>query len=228
MDSTAVGLLETVEFETGPQPGWTVLVLHGLGDSGDGWAPVAPELVRAAWPPVRFVLPHAPVRPVTINGGLRMRAWYDILDLQDIDRVDEAGLLQSVAAVEALLAREAERGVSASRVILAGFSQGGAVALTFGLLRPEPLAGLVALSTYLPMAGRLLGDAQPVDPRPPVFMAHGVHDPVVPHKAGEAAAGHLRSLGFDVEWHSYPMGHEACLAEIHALADWLSVRFAAG
>lgn len=219
--------LECVELETGPAPEWTVLVLHGLGDSGDGWAPVAPQLIRAGWPAVRFVFPHAPVRPVTINGGARMRAWYDILNLEDIDhRVDEAGVLASVAAVEALIAREAQRGVPASRLILAGFSQGGAITLAAGLLRREPLAGLIALSTYLPMAGRLLGDTHPDDPRPPVFMAHGVHDPVIPHRVGESAAKQLRTVGFDVGWHSYPMAHEVCAPELDALADWLTARFA--
>jgi phospholipase/carboxylesterase len=169
------------------------------------------------------------VRPVTINGGMRMRAWYDIVDLENIDeRADHAGLLQSAAAVEALIAREAERGVPSSRVILAGFSQGGAVALALALRRRDPLAGLIALSTYLPMARRLVHESQPADPRPPVFMAHGVNDPLVPHRAGRAAAEQLRELGFGVEWHSYPMGHEACLQELHALADWLSHRFAIG
>jgi phospholipase/carboxylesterase len=227
MDSGAGELLKTVEFETGPQPGWTVLVLHGLGDSGDGWAPVVPDLVRATWPPVRFVFPHAPVRPVTINAGMRMRAWYDIVDLEDIDnRVDEAGVLASAAAVEALIAREAGRGVPSAHVVLAGFSQGGAIALAVGLRGREPLAGLVALSTYLPMAERLLREAQLSDPPPPVFMAHGVHDAVLPHRAGELAAQQLRTLGFQVDWHSYPMGHEACLAELNELADWLTQRFA--
>jgi len=225
MDSAAT-LLETVEFETGPQPGWTVLLLHGLGDSGDGWAPLAPELTRPTWPAVRFMFPHAPVRPVTINGGMRMRAWYDILSLDDIDdRVDEAGIAQSAAAVEALIAREAERGVPRSRVVLAGFSQGGAIALTVALRSREPLAGLVGLSTYLPSAERLAAEATPLDPLPPVFMAHGLHDPVLPHRAGELAADQLRKLGYTVEWHSYPMAHEACLEEIRALTDWLSQRF---
>jgi phospholipase/carboxylesterase len=219
-------LLQTVEHETGPNPEWTVLMLHGLGDSGHGWAPVAPELVRPQWPAVRFVFPHAPEQPVTINGGLRMPAWYDILDLEDIDsRADEAGVLRSAAQVEALIDREAERGVPRTRLILAGFSQGGAIAMAVAVANSKPLAGLVALSTYLPMADRLTGEDHPPHPLPPVFMAHGLHDPVLPHRAGEIAAEHLRKLGYDVEWHSYPMGHEACLEEIVALADWLTQRF---
>lgn len=222
----ASGMLETVEFETGPSPEWTVILLHGLGDSGDGWAPVAPLLVRTGWPPVRFVFPHAPMQPVTVNGGMSMRSWYDIVDLDDIDRrADEAGLAQSAQAVEALIAREAERGVPASRLVLAGFSQGGAVTLTHGLRRAEPVAGLVALSTYLPMAERVISEARRGEPLP-VFMAHGLHDPMVPHRAGEMAADHVRGLGHDVEWHSYPMQHEACEAEFAALAAWLSARFA--
>jgi phospholipase/carboxylesterase len=219
-------MLETVEFETGPSPEWTVILLHGLGDSGDGWAPMAPHLVQAGWPQVRFVFPHAPVQPVTINGGMRMRSWYDIVDLDDLDGgTDGAGLAQSARAVEALIEREAQRGVPGSRLVLAGFSQGGAVTLTQGLSRAEPLAGLVALSTYLPMAERVISGAHRGEPLP-VFMAHGLNDPVVPHRAGELAAQHVRGLGHAVEWHSYPMQHEACAEELDALAGWLSARFA--
>lgn len=219
-------MLETVEFETGPDPEWTVILLHGLGDSGDGWAPIAPHLVRPGWPAVRFVFPHAPVQPVTINGGMRMRSWYDIADLDDIDaRADADGLEASGRAVEELLAREAERGVPAARVVLAGFSQGGAVTLTWGLRRAEPVAGLVAMSTYLPMSKRVLAEARRGAPYP-VFVAHGQYDPMVPIRAGELAAEQVRGLGHDVEWHSYPMQHEVCPEELDALAVWLSARFA--
>ncbi|HEX3611937.1 MAG TPA: alpha/beta fold hydrolase [Sporichthyaceae bacterium] len=221
-----IELLETVEHETGPQPQWTVLLLHGLGDSGDGWAPLVPELLRKDWPALRFVFPHAPIRPVTINGGMRMRAWYDIVDLEDIDnRADEAGVLASAAQVEALIARESERGVPRTRIILSGFSQGGAIAMAVALSNPKPLGGLIALSTYLPMPDRLIGEDHPPHPLPPVFMAHGRHDAVLPHRAGELAADHLGKLGYDVEWHSYPMGHEACLEELTAISDWLTLRF---
>lgn len=224
MTSTS-GMLETVEFETGASPEWTVLLLHGLGDSGDGWAPVAPHIVQAGWPQVRFVFPHAPMQPVTINGGMRMRSWYDIVDLDDIDRrADEAGLAQSAQAVEALIEREAERGVPASRLVLAGFSQGGAVTLTLGLRRAEPLAGLVGLSTYLPMSEKVLSEARRGEPLP-VFMAHGLYDPMLPIRAGERAAEQVRGLGHDVEWHAYPMQHEACAEELDALGAWLSKRF---
>ena len=224
--TSAAGMLETVEFETAPQPEWTVILLHGLGDSGEGWAPMAPHLIRDGWPALRFIFPHAPVQPVTINGGMRMRSWYDIVDLNDIEsRADEAGILQSAAAVEALIEREAERGVPASRLVLAGFSQGGAVALTLALRRQEPLAGLVAMSTYLPSARRRISEFQRPDVLPPVFMAHGSNDPMVPLHAGELAAEQMRRLGFSVEWHSYPMGHEACIEELDALAAWLTQRF---
>lgn len=219
--------LETVEFETAPNPQWSVILLHGLGDSGDGWAPMAPQFVRPDWPAVRFVFPHAPMAPVTINGGMRMRSWYDILSLDDIDkRADEAGLISSATAVEALIEREAARGVPRARVVLAGFSQGGAVAMTLVLRNADPLAGLVVLSTYLPMSGRLLAEAPEADVLPPVFGAHGSRDPMVPYRAGERAAQQLQGRGHVVEWHSYPMGHEACLEELHALAAWLTKRFA--
>ena len=143
-------LLECVEQETGPAPAWTVLWLHGLGADGHDFAPIVPELVRPQWPALRFVFPHAPLRPVTINGGMRMRAWYDIVGMDFATRAEAAGVEESIAQVEALIARESERGTPPSRLLLAGFSQGGAIALATGLRRRQPLAGLVALSTYLP------------------------------------------------------------------------------
>lgn len=219
-------LLETVEHETGPNPQWSVLWLHGLGADGNDFAPIVPELVRPEWPALRFVFPHAPVRAVTLNAGVRMRAWYDIRDLDLAQRADESGVNESIAQVEALVAREAARGVPAHRLILAGFSQGGAITLAAGLLRATPFAGLVALSTYLPMhdraAQRLANGAN----AQPVFMGHGTLDPVVPYAAGEASAQVLRSLGFRIDWHRYAMPHSVCLEEIRDLGDWLSQRFA--
>ncbi|TZF87880.1 alpha/beta hydrolase, partial [Cognatilysobacter lacus] len=144
-------LIDRIETETGPSPAWSVIWLHGLGADGNDFAPLVPELVRRDWPAIRFVFPHAPVQPVTINGGMRMRSWYDIVSFDLTGRADSAGVDESVARVEALVEREVERGVPASRIVLAGFSQGGAVALAAGLRREEPLAGLVALSTYLPL-----------------------------------------------------------------------------
>ena len=222
-------LLECVEQETGPAPAWTVLWLHGLGADGHDFAPIVPELVRPQWPALRFMFPHAPVRPVTINGGMRMRAWYDIVGMDFATRADAAGIEESVAQVEALVAREVERGTPASRIVLAGFSQGGAIALATGLRRQVPLAGLVALSTYLPMgAPQAQAACAPQAPAQPVFMAHGQFDPVVPQRGGEAAAQALRALGFGVEWRTYPMQHAVCAEEIRDLGDWMTARFAAG
>ena len=227
MDTTP--LLDAIERETGPDPRWAVVWLHGLGADGHDFAPIVPELLRRDWPAIRFVFPHAPVRPVTINNGMRMRAWYDIRDLGwdgTADRADVAGVAASVAQAEALIAREHARGIPASRVLLAGFSQGGAIALSTALRRSEPLAGIVALSTYLPLATQAGEDAAPRANTQPVFMAHGTQDPVVPFAAGERSAARLRELGFDVEWHAYPMQHQVSPQQLRDLADWLGHRFA--
>jgi len=189
---------------------------------------MVPEVLRPQWPAIRFVFPNAPVRPVTINNGVRMRAWYDIVDFDLANRADETGVLESVAQIDALIAREAERGVPASRVLLAGFSQGGAVTLATGLRRVEPLAGLVGLSTYLPAPGKADAALVPGAARQPVFMAHGTQDPVVPHAAGRQSADWLRGHGFDVAWREYAMPHSVCAQEIVELGDWLDARFAAG
>jgi phospholipase/carboxylesterase len=224
-------LIDRIETETGASPEWSVIWLHGLGADGNDFAPLVPELVRPHWPAIRFVFPHAPVQAVTINGGMRMRSWYDIVSFDLTGRADSRGVDESVARVEALIAREAERGIPASRIILAGFSQGGAVTLAAGLRRVEPLAGLVALSTYLPLGTDALArlDDTPADTRTqPVFVAHGRLDPVVPFAAGEDAAGRLRALGFEVDFHAYPMQHQVCLEEIEALRGWFDRRLAAG
>ena len=220
--------LQTIESETAPAPAWTVLWLHGLGADGNDFAPIVPELVRSDWPALRFVFPHAPQRAVTINGGARMRAWYDIRDANLANRADEAGVEQSIRQVEALIAREAERGVPPSRVVLAGFSQGGAIALATGLRRSQPLAGLVALSAYLPMIERAASDITEQAIEQPLFMAHGAQDPVVPYAAGEYSAAALRRLGFSIEWHRYPMPHSVCAEEVADLGEWLTQRFTAG
>jgi phospholipase/carboxylesterase len=229
MDANA--LLETVEHETGPAPEWTVLWLHGLGADGHDFAPIVPELLRPGWPALRFVFPHAPMRAVTINNGMRMRAWYDIRnfsadELAGGDRADSTGVFESIVQVEALVTREADRGVPPQRVILAGFSQGGAIALAAGLRRATPLAGVVALSTYLPMAPQAHEDLHPRATEQPVFMAHGDQDPVVPYVAGERSADVLRGLGFELDWHRYQMGHAVCAEEIRDLGGWLDQRFA--
>ncbi len=232
MNDTAQ-LLETVEHETGPAPAWSVLWLHGLGADGHDFSPIVPELVRRDWPALRFVFPHAPVRPVTINNGMSMRAWYDIVSLdaeQMANRADETGVTQSVAQVEALIGREIERGIAPERIVLAGFSQGGAVALAAGLRRNQPLAGLVALSTYLPLSTVALAGLEQSVPAAaraqPLFMAHGQFDPVVPFAAGQASAARLRAMGFAVDWHAYPMAHQVCAEQIRDLGDWLGARFA--
>jgi len=224
----ANALLDTLEHETAPDPRWAVVWLHGLGADGNDFLPIVPELVREGWPAVRFVFPHAPVRPVTINGGVAMRAWYDIRELDLANRADEQGVAESVAQVEALIAREGGRGIPPSRVILAGFSQGGAVTLAAGLRRREPLAGLVGLSTYLPAAHTAQGALAEGAARQPVFMAHGSQDPVVPYLAGKQSAGLLRRLGFEVDWHVYPMQHQVCAEEIRDLGNWFEARLADG
>ncbi|KAF1697163.1 alpha/beta hydrolase [Pseudoxanthomonas koreensis] len=217
-------LLECVEQETGPAPAWTVLWLHGLGADGHDFAPIVPELVRPRWPALRFVFPHAPVRPVTINGGMRMRAWYDITGMDFASRADAAGVEESIVQVEALLAREVERGTPPSRLLLAGFSQGGAIALATGLRRREPLAGLVALSTYLPGGVAAASARDPNAVAQPVFFAHGDSDPVIPVQYGQASAQMLERVGFDVAWHRYPMAHQVCAEEIADLGAWLDRR----
>lgn len=227
MNDTAA-LLDCIERETGPTPEWAVIWLHGLGADGHDFVPLVPELVRPGWPAIRFLFPHAPVRAVTINNGTRMRAWYDIVDFDLANRADETGVLESVAQVDALIARESARGIPASRVILAGFSQGGAVTLAAGLRRREPLAGLVGLSTYLPAANGAQAALVDGANRQPVFMAHGTQDPVVPLLAGQQSAALLRQFGFDVQWSTYPMPHSVCAEEVAALGDWFDTRFAAG
>jgi phospholipase/carboxylesterase len=222
-------ILETVETSTGPKPVFSVVWLHGLGADGHDFAPIVPELLRRDWPALRFVFPHAPVLPITINGGHAMRAWYDIVSL-DFGKVreDAAGVRRAIAEVEALIAREHERGVPANRVILAGFSQGGAIALAAGLRREQPLLGLVALSTYLPLAAETLAEATPQGLATPLFMAHGTQDPVVPLVAGQKSAEALKALGMDASVRRYPMPHSVCAEEIRDLSDWMTARFAGG
>ena len=217
--------LDAVELQTGPQPTWSVLWLHGLGADGNDFAPIVPELVRPGWPALRFVFPHAPVRPVTINNGLRMRAWYDIAGMDFATRADAAGVAQSIDQVEALLAREGERGIAPANVLLAGFSQGGAITLAAGVRRRVPLAGLIALSTYLPGADQLPEFASDAAKAQPIFMGHGTSDPVVLPAFGQRSAQALKAAGFQVDWHDYPMPHSVSAEEIRDLGDWMSRRF---
>jgi phospholipase/carboxylesterase len=214
-------VLETLEVETGARPTAAVIWLHGLGADGHDFEPIVPELELPETLPVRFVFPHAPPQPVTINGGAVMRAWYDVYSLGGVRREDDAGVRRSQASVEALVARERARGVPAARIVLAGFSQGGAIALQTGLRHPEPLAGIMALSTYLPLASTLATEASAANRAVSIFMAHGLHDPLIPVERAMLSRDALRRAGYDVEWHEYPMEHAVCAEEIAAIAGWL-------
>ncbi len=213
--------LEFIEAQTGPGPQATILILHGLGADGNDFVPIAQELDLAAVGPVRFVFPHAPVRPVTINGGYRMRAWYDILGTESQGREDEAGLRASIAAVEELLAREEARGIAPERIVLAGFSQGCAMALLTGLRHGRPLAGIAGLSGYLPLAARTAAERHAANLATPLFLAHGSQDDIVVPTRGRVSRDGLIALGYAVEWHEYPMGHSVCMEEIADLQGWL-------
>jgi len=213
--------LETIDIETGPSPVAAVIVLHGLGADGNDFVPLTQELDLNAVGPVRFVFPHAPVIPVTINNGYRMRAWYDILGQDLVRREDEAGLRGSLASVEALLARQQERGISADRIVLAGFSQGCAMALLTGLRHRGRLAGIVGMSGYLPLAATTAAERSDANAMTPIFMAHGQQDPVVDIERGRTSREMLRALGYAVEWHEYPMGHSVCMEEIADVNRWL-------
>ena len=211
-------LLETIEIETGPTPRAAIIWLHGLGADGHDFEPIVPELSLPPATAVRFVFPHAPVQAVTINGGARMRAWYDI---GHDGRQDAAGIRASQSRVEALIARERGRGVAAHRIVLAGFSQGGAIALQTGLRHPDPLAGVLALSTYLPLADTLEKEASAAARDVPIFMAHGVEDPLIPLARAAQSRDRLSALGYRVEWHEYPMPHSVCAEEIRDIGVWL-------
>jgi phospholipase/carboxylesterase len=213
--------LDTLEIETGPSPTHCVIVLHGLGDSGEGFAPIAEELDLSPLGAVRFVLPHAPERPVTINGGYVMRAWYDILGDDLARQEDVAGLRKSISAIEALIAREKARGIAASRIVLAGFSQGCAMALLTGLRHRERLAGVAGLSGYLPLAATTAAERSEANRDVPLFLAHGTQDPVVQYPRGVASRDALAALGYTIEWHDYPMPHSVCAQEIADLNRWL-------
>ena len=213
-------MLTAVEIETGPAPSLGVIWLHGLGADGHDFEPIVPELKLRF--PVRFVFPHAPVRPVTINGGMAMRAWYDIRGFDRSAREDDAGIRASATAVTELIDRELERGLRADRVVLAGFSQGGAIALHAALREPRVLGGVIALSTYLPLAGTLAAERSAANERLPIFMAHGTADNVLPLTLGESSRRTLEAQGYAVDWHAYPMAHSVCLEEVSAIGAWLA------
>ena len=212
--------LETIEIETGAKPGAAVIWLHGLGADGRDFEPIVPELRLPASKPVRFIFPNAPQRPVTINMGMRMPAWYDILQLGG-GAEDESGIRESQAQIEQLMAREKTRGVPANRIVLAGFSQGGAIALQTSLRQPERLAGVMALSTYLPLGAKLAAERQAMNNDLPIFMAHGTFDPMIPMVRAAQSREALLALGYPVEWREYPMPHSVCPEEIADIAAFL-------
>jgi phospholipase/carboxylesterase len=211
--------MDAIELATGKDPQAAVIWLHGLGADGHDFEPIVPELGLAK--PVRFVFPNAPVRPVTINAGMRMRAWYDIFQLGGGPE-DEAGVRASQGLLETLISREGERGIPPGRIVIAGFSQGGAIALQTALRYRERLAGLLALSTYLPLARTVQAEAAPANRALPIFMAHGAYDDIIPIDRAQASCRHLQALGYAVEWHEYPMPHSVCANEVTDIAAFLT------
>lgn len=213
--------LETIELEHGTNPRSAVIWLHGLGADGNDFVPIVDALHLPAALSIRFVFPHAPMIPVTINGGYVMRAWYDIHQDGLERRPDERGIRASQAAIERLIAREKTRGVPANRIVLAGFSQGGAITLQTGLRHAERLAGLMVLSSYLPLADTLRAEASAANADVPIFYAHGRFDPMIEIARAERSVARLTEHGYRVEWHEYPMEHSVCLDETRAIATWL-------
>ncbi len=211
--------LETIEIETGDEPQASIIWLHGLGADGNDFAPLADEIDLPF--AVRYIFPHAPMMPVSINAGYVMRAWYDISDAA-IRREDEAGVRSSQGLIDALLERERSSGIPANRIVLAGFSQGGAIALHTGMRHPAGLAGIIAFSTYVPVADSLAAEASSANRATPIFMAHGSSDPMIPLARAKASHALLQQLGYAVEWHEYPMPHSVCPQEIAELCLWLA------
>ena len=214
-------LLECVELQTQSAPSASVIWLHGLGADGYDFVPVVRELQALGAPAARYVFPHAATMPVTINGGAVMRAWYDIVGADLVRREDEKGIRASQSQVETLIARERERGLASSRIVLAGFSQGGAIALQTGLRQSTPLAGIIALSCYLPLADSFAKERTAASASVPIFMAHGTSDPIVPLARGAASRDALKAAGYAVEWHQYPMPHSVSEQEIRDIATFL-------
>jgi phospholipase/carboxylesterase len=214
--------LEHIELATGPDPAGTVIWMHGLGADGWDFVPIVRELPLPEGLALRFIFPHAPVRPVTINNGMEMRAWYDIA-MTDIARLpDERGIRESQKAIEQLIAREASRGVASGRIVLAGFSQGGAIALQAGLRHAAPLAGIVALSTYLTLEDSLDAEGSAANRAVPILMGHGTQDPVVPLQLAERSRDALKRRGYAVEWESWPMPHSVCAEEVELVGAFLA------
>lgn len=212
----------TIEIETRPSPSHAIIWLHGLGADGNDFVPVVEQLALPNLG-IRFIFPHAPMMPVTINGGFVMRAWYDILDADlALNEEDEHGLRASESTITALLDKEIRRGIPASRIVLAGFSQGGAIALQTGLRYQRKLAGMLVLSGYLPLMSKVERERNAVNQLTPVFMGHGTIDNVVPMSLAVASRAHLTQVGYSVEWHEYPMMHGVCNEELSDVSAWLS------
>ena len=229
MTDSLPDLLPSVKIETGPQPEFTVIWLHGLGADGHDFEPIVPELKLGQSPNIRFIFPHAPKRPVTINGGMEMRAWYDIYFAGDIGaetfKGNEKHIKESAKQLTDLIEHEVANGIPADHIILAGFSQGGAIILYAGLRYPQPLAGIMALSTYLPMPETLADEMAPANKTIPMFMAHGLQDTTIPIAVGKAAKEKMAQAGYDIEWHEYPMAHSVNNDEIQDIGAWLKKIF---
>lgn len=225
-DSESGALLECVEINTGPNPQHAVIWMHGLGADGHDFEPIVPHLGLSANQPVRFIFPHALMRPITVNNGAVMRAWYDIIELGSTTRgQDESGIRHSARKIEALVDEQIKKGIPAANIVLAGFSQGGAMALHVGLRYPQKLAGIMSLSAYLLFTDKLAAEHAPENARTPVFIGHGTQDPMVPFFLGEAARAELEKGEWPVEWHSYPMPHSVSQPEIEDVGRWLQSRF---
>ena len=219
-------ILPHITLEPGKQPQHSILWLHGLGADGEDFVPIAEEINLPV--AVRYIFPHAPERPVTVNGGFVMRAWYDIVSASMGAQQDAAGIRASQAAIESLIVRETQRGIATENIYLAGFSQGGAIALHTGLRHTSPLGGIIALSTYLPLAKTLTDEAGERAKEAPIFMAHGHSDPIVPYALGKSSAEMLGELGYQLEWHEYAMPHSVCMEEVRDIAAWLTRRLGDG
>jgi phospholipase/carboxylesterase len=214
-------LLDHIQIETNDHPDIAIIWMHGLGADGNDFVPMVRELDLAGLPGIRFIFPHAKTMPVTVNNGYVMRAWYDITGAELTRREDEGGLRASQQDIEAFIEREKARGIPASRIVLAGFSQGCAMAIQTGLRHPEPLAGLLCLSGYVPLSAKLATERTEASKSTPIFMAHGRYDNVVPFNRAEASRDLLVSLGYQLEWHEYAMQHSLCLEEVEHISAWL-------
>lgn len=215
-------MLEYIERDFGANPSFSVIWLHGLGADGHDFEPIVPELNLPTNIGVRFIFPHAPQQPVTINGGMVMRAWYDILSMEIAREIDEAGINRSADQVKVLLKQEIDRGIESERIILAGFSQGGAIALHTGLQLEQPLLGILALSTYIPLPQKIPTPRDNPHESSPIFMGHGTRDPIVPVQLGQQSYEYLKTHGYKVEWHAYPMEHSVSMEEIRDVGAWMT------